>query len=335
MTSQPVPEAASTAPDDDLLCHCRKVPYGTVRSAIDGGQARSLADVQRATTACTRCFGCRFEIEDILQESLGAAYRRTRFVTRPEDEAGTGRRAWVARVLRRAPAPPAPKRMYTPVLHGLDGAVRTRVVLFHWHEDGEPPAPIDVRADLLALDGTRVAVWHSAIAAGTSAVLDVAALVGVEGLGGAGTLKLVLDADRVGSLRPYFQLVTPGGITSTHEKSSPKDPVSAVRDRGYFWTFPVGAGPRGSRAWFYAVNAVPSPLTGRELVWHATDGEEVRAPFPDLELDQAALIPLHEHFPRICTGGVGGSVRLTPTTHVAGHILRHDEGTDQWRVQHL
>jgi bacterioferritin-associated ferredoxin len=333
MPSQTAPEAASTARDDQLVCHCRKVPYGEVRSAIDEGHARSLADVQRATTACTRCFGCRFEIEEMLQERLGDAYRRTRFVTRPDDETATGWRARLDRLLRRAPAPPTPKRMYLPVLHGLDGAVRTRVVLFHWHEGGDPPEPIDVRADLLALDGTRIAVWHAAIAAGTSAVLDVAALDGVEGLGDRGTLKLVLDAERVGSLRPYFHLVTPGGITSTHEKSSPKR--MAVGERRYFWTFPVGAGPQGSRAWFYAVNAVPAPLTGRELVWHATDGEELRTPFPELELDQAALIPLHEHFPRIGTGGVGGSVRLTPTTHVAGHILRHDHETDRWRVQHL
>jgi hypothetical protein len=226
--------------------------------------------------------------------------------------------------------------MYMPVLHGLDGDVRTRVVLFHWHEEGEPPAPIDVRADLLALDGTRLAVWHAAIEAGRSAVLDVATLDGVERLtGGAGTLKLVLDADKVGSLRPYFHLITPSGVTSTHEKSSPKNPVSAVRDRGYFWTFPVGAGAEPSRAWFYAANAVPSPLTGRELVWHATDGEEVRIPFPELELDQAAMVPLLEHAARIGAGGIGGSVRLTPTTHVAGHILRHDEETDRWRVQHL
>jgi hypothetical protein len=223
--------------------------------------------------------------------------------------------------------------MYMPVLHGLDGAVRTRVVLFHWHEQGKPPAPIDVRADLLALDGTRLAVWQAAIAAGRSAVLDVAALDNVDRLEGAGTLKLVLDSHKVGSLRPYFHLVTPAGITSTHEKSSPRK--AAVRPRGYHWTFPVGAGAAPSHAWFYAVNAAPAPLSGRELVWHATDGEEVRMPFPDLELDQAALVPLHEHAARLGAGGVGGSVRLTPTTHVAGHILRHDPETDAWRVQHL
>jgi hypothetical protein len=28
-------------------------------------------------------------------------------------------------------------------------------------------------------------------------------------------------------------------------------------------------------------------------------------------------------------------VRLEPTTHVAGHILRHHPRTDRWRVQHL
>ena len=34
-------------------------------------------------------------------------------------------------------------------------------------------------------------------------------------------------------------------------------------------------------------------------------------------------------------GGVGGTVRLDPSAHVAGHIIRFDPEADAWRVQHL
>src|SRR5436190_670548 len=131
-----------------LICHCRKVPYDDVEAVIGAGRATTLADIQRETTACTRCFGCRFEIERML----------------------------------------------------------------------------DVHA-LLEEHGT---------------VLP----------GGIGTLKVVLDADRVASLRPYFQLITPGGITSTHEKGSPRS-GRITKPRGYHWIFPVGYADEPGAAYFF------------------------------------------------------------------------------------
>ena len=58
----------------DIVCHCLQVPYDQVRQAIAGG-ATGIADLQRQTRACTRCFGCRFELEALLRKQLGDAFR--------------------------------------------------------------------------------------------------------------------------------------------------------------------------------------------------------------------------------------------------------------------
>ena len=67
-----LPSAASPASTGeaqaDIVCHCLQVPYEDVRRAVANG-ATGIADVQRATTACTKCFGCRFEIEALLRSS--------------------------------------------------------------------------------------------------------------------------------------------------------------------------------------------------------------------------------------------------------------------------
>lgn len=316
---------------EDLVCHCRRVTYGTVDEAIHAGRATSLADVQRATTACTRCFGCRFEIERMLEGALGDAYVRAPFLTRPEED---------PTLAVRGPGGATtgiPKRMYMPVLHGAGGStVRTRVVVFFWHEGADRPAPIELRADLLRLNGTRLGVSNAVVAPGQSAVIEVGEMDGADRLsGGIGTLKIVVEAERVGSLRPYFQFVSRGGVTSTHEKSSPRKETAKTHNRSYYWVFPVGAGPDPSQAFYYAVNATTLPISGRELVWHGVDGEESRAPVPDLELDQGVMAPLHELFPSVGAGGHAGTVRLSPSAHVAGHIIRFDPRTDRWRVQHL
>src|SRR4051794_41453379 len=65
-----------------FVCHCLRVPYATVDTAIDKG-ARSIADLQRATKACTRCFGCRFELEGLLRERLGEAFHHEATVSVP------------------------------------------------------------------------------------------------------------------------------------------------------------------------------------------------------------------------------------------------------------
>lgn len=314
----------------DLICHCRRVPYGTVEAAIDAGAACSLADVQRETTACTRCFGCRFELERMLEEKLGDKYVKTTFLGRPEDDTSTEGPG-------RASTHQVPKRMYMPILHGARGSsVRTRVVIYHWHEDGDRPEPVDVRADLLGLDGERHAVWHAQVAPTESVVLNIADMDGLDKLAdGFGTLKLVVEAERVGSLRPYFHFESAGGITSTHEKSSPRKESIKVHNRRYYWVFPFGAGPRPAESYFYCANATTFPLTEREFVLNCTDGHRSRRAMADLELDQSVVAPLHEYFPAMLDPERAGTVRIRPAAHVAGHIIRYEPDVDLWRVQHL
>lgn len=323
--------------DTRLVCHCRKVPYAAVENAVQSGQASTLFEVQRETTACTRCFGCRFEIENLLEEHLGERYQRSGFVSLPTDSAPSGVRGRLRRLLRRTPQV-LPKRMYMPLLDGFHGDVRTRVVLFHWHEDGmPPPEPVALRADVLALDGSRLAVWETRVPPRCSGILDVRALLDEERTalpGGIGILKIVLDAERVASLRPYFQLITPTGVTSTHEKASPKA-GRISKQRHYHWVFPVGYADRPASAYFFATNTLVDPLCDQELVWRNEAGDETRMVLPDLELDQSVCVALHEHAPAIGEGREAGSVRLEPASHVAGFIIWHDSDGDSWRVQHL
>jgi len=330
MTTPLTPQPMNVHRSADYVCHCRRVVYGRVEAAIESGQAHSLADIQRTTTACTRCFGCRFELERMLKDKLGDAYRKSDFLSRPElgsDAKGAGRTT----------VPHAPKRMYMPVLQGAAGSsVRTKVVIYHWHEGDDPPEPVDVRADLLGLDGQRHSVWYASVAPRESVILEVGEMDGADQLtDGFGTLKLVVEAERVGSLRPYFHFTTDGGITSTHEKSSPRRQSENVHNRKYSWIFPFGAGARPAHAYFYSANATTAPLTEREFVLNTTDGERRRAPMPDLELDQAVMAPLHELFPAMLEPDCSGTVRVAPTAHLAGHIIRHEPDVDLWRVQHL
>ena len=299
-----------------LVCHCRKVEYHTVRKAIGGG-ARTIADLQRATTACTRCFGCRSELERILKLHLGDAYRHQATVTLPPEFRK-------ARTIR---------SMYMPVLAGFRGSpVDTRVIVFNWEG---PEEPVGFRLDLLTLEGERVHVWNDAVSNGCSAVIEIARDdVGALLPDGVGVVKLILDTAEVGSLRPYFHFDTPSGITTTHEKKGAADPNRRV-DRRYHWIFPVGYGNRTEEAYFFATNTQMEPMRG-ELVWTSDDGETERAPFEPVEFDQTLCAPLHESFPTIASGAVGGSVRLAPATHaVAGFMIRHDPERHLWKVQHL
>ena len=330
MAGEATPLAVRSERATDLVCHCRRVPYGRVEAAIDDGNARSLADVQRTTTACTRCFGCRFELERMLEEKLGDEYVKTTFLGRPDNDTGTDGPG-------RASTHQVPKRMYMPVLHGARGStVRTRVVIYHWHEGSDNPEPVDVRADLLGLDGERHGVWHAQVAPMQSVLLDIGQMEGVDRLAdGFGTIKLVVEAERVGSLRPYFHFESAGGITSTHEKSSPRKESIKVHNRRYHWVFPFGAGPRPAESFFYCANATMFPLADREFVLNCTDGHRSRAPMPDLELDQSVMAPLHEYFPAMLDSERAGTVRVRPAAHIAGHIIRYEPDVDLWRVQHL
>src|SRR3989442_810911 len=98
--------SARTVDGAAILCHCRQVHYRDVEAAIEDG-ARSLNDLQRQTTACTRCFGCRFELEALLRERLGPAYVESEVLTRIERRHAEARRG-----RRRAPlaAPVLPHR---------------------------------------------------------------------------------------------------------------------------------------------------------------------------------------------------------------------------------
>jgi len=299
-----------------LVCHCRKVEYSTVRHAIGKG-SRTVADLQRSTTACTRCFGCRSELERMLRLHLGDAFRHEPTVTLPPEYA------------RIAPTRP----MYMPVLAGFRGAeVDTKVIVFNWEG---PEKPVAFRADLLRLDGVRVHVWNQEVSYGCSGVLDLSReAIGLLLPDGVGVIKLILEIDEVGSLRPYFHFVTPTCVSSTHEKKGPADPNRRT-DRKYHWIFPIGLGERQEEAYFFCTNTQMEPMVS-ELVWQSDGKGSASAPVPTLEFDHSACVPLHEHFPAIATGAEGGSVRLAPATHaVAGFIIRHEPEGQLWRVQHL
>src|SRR5687768_10999897 len=124
MTVEANPTPAARA-SDELICHCRQVTYDTVRSAVRDARVASLAEVQRETTACTRCFGCRFEVEGVLRDELGERYVPAVVVTRDPsaDDRATLRtrlRARVRGVRERVNTLP-PQKMYMPVLQGFAG----------------------------------------------------------------------------------------------------------------------------------------------------------------------------------------------------------------------
>jgi bacterioferritin-associated ferredoxin len=308
-------ERTADEKQSQFVCHCKHVPYRTVRRAIRGG-AQSIADIQRATTACTRCFGCRFELEGLLKDAYGDAYRHETTISLPEKLAAVR----------------LPRAMHMPVLVGFrDYDVDTRVIVFNWEG---PKRPVGFRADLVTLDGTRVQALEHSVASGCSEVLEfrrdeVAPLLP----DGIGVVKLVLDTEEIGSLRPYFQLVTPTCISSTHEKKGPARPDRDVA-RNYHWIFPVGAGRRNDESYFFCTNTQTMPM-GHRLVWQSNSGVTESTELPALEFGQSACIPLHERFETI-NSGQGGAVRLDPATHVvAGFMIRHEPETQLWRVQHL
>jgi bacterioferritin-associated ferredoxin len=333
--SRSVVTTSAEARPDAIVCHCRQVSYGTVEKAIRGGRATSLGDVQRKTTACTRCFGCRFELERMLVAELGDRYRPAPAATLVEHD--TSR---LHRLVRRVrPRPEVlPRRMYMPVLEGYGGSdVTTRVTIFNWRDehDTDGSATPTVRADLLALDGTRLAVWESAVPPRGTAVLEVRTLFEQAGrAGGAAVVKLVVDASTLASLRPYFHYVSPGGVTTTHEKAGGRHPDD-LPARWYHWVFPMGESRIEDDPYVFLLNTQTEPMTGQELIWAGVDGSEQRWPVPSLELDQSVFVPLREALPRSAEGRAG-TVRLAPPLHkVAGHMMRHEREADRWRVQHL
>ena len=309
-----------------LVCHCRQVSRDTVAAAIESGRATSLPDIQRQTTACTRCFGCRFDLERMLREALGDAYAPTPFLTRPEGLESSGRKT-------------LPRRMYMPVFDGYRGHdVSTRVVIFNWGDEADNASnPVRARADLLAMDGTRLDVWETTIEPRCSAVLDGRELF-PDSLreAGIGVIKLVVDAHELGSLRPYFHLMTPTSISTTHEKTGPHNLDRGVSPRRYNFLFPIARADREEEVYLFATNTEVETMEGQELVWRSQEGDEERVPVPRLELDQSACVALHEAFPAIASGTGEGTVRLEPPLHkVAGFMLRIEPQRKLWKIQHL
>jgi len=341
MSSVELPTIDAARASDELICHCRQVPYAVVRGAVRDGGATTLADVQKQTTACTRCFGCRFEVEGLLREELGERYVPAAVVRRDlraERQATLGLRLHSrVRRAREQVAAAGPQKMYMPVLEGFNGYdVTTRLVLFNLHDERtEPGEAVSVRADLTRLDGRRQDVWRTTIPPKNTTILDVGAMLHADSLPeGIGVVKLVLDAEVVGSLRPYFHLISPGGITSTHEKRGPRRP-HRIAERSYHWIFPLAPNPRRNEAWLFFMNTQTAPIQGARLALRTDSGHEQSIAVPRLELDQGACIPLHDHFAPVRDGTARGSVRLTPSVHVAGWIIHRDVEADLWRVQHL
>lgn len=332
-----VQQGGAVQASGELICHCRQVPYETVREAVRSGRACTLAEVQSETTACTKCFGCRFEVEGLLSEELGDRYVPAAAVTRLEEPPKTVRSRLGRRLLRaRNPVPTPAQKMYLPVLEGLGGSdVTTRIVLFNLHDEREADErTVAVRADLTRLDGSRQDVWQATVPPKRTSMLDVGQIAGSALPDGVGILKLVTDAQALGSLRPYFQFITPSGITSTHEKRSPRRP-DKPSTRRYHWIFPIAPKARPDEAWLFFVNTRAAAIEGCKLSYRSDDGHEESIDVPKLELDQGVCVPLHEHFTAIGDGTASGSVRLTPSVHVAGWIIRRDVEADLWRVQHL
>jgi bacterioferritin-associated ferredoxin len=313
---QPTGPRTADETQAEFVCHCKHVPYQDVSKAIRRG-AKTMADIQRTTSACTRCFGCRFELERMLTDAYGAAYHREATIALPEK---------LAKV--RSPRP-----MYMPVLAGFRGNdVDTRVIVFNWEG---PDTPIAFRADLLTLDGARVQALEHSVAPGCSVILDY----GREQIGellpdGIGVVKLILETEEVGSLRPYFQFITPTCISSTHEKKAPSKP-QRIEQRKYHWIFPVGGGRRADESYLFMTNTQTTPMEGQRLVWQNDGGAPETTDLETLEFSQSACVPLHERFETL-NAGEGGAVRLEPATHVvAGFMIRHEPEKQLWRVQHL
>jgi bacterioferritin-associated ferredoxin len=301
----------------DIVCHCMQVPYSTVRRAIAEG-AGGIADIQRRTKACTRCFGCRFELEALLAEQLGDSFRHEARVVPPKDYDRT-----------RIPQP-----MYMPVLAGYGGYdVDTRLIVFNWEG---PREPARFRLDLMLPTAERVGAWREEAPSGGSAVIDLSRdRIGELLPGGLGLAKIVLDRAEVGSLRPYFHLQTPTSVTTTHEKKGPKNP-SRHGPRSYHWIFPIGRAARPEEVYFHFVNTQLEPMRDQRLLWQSVDGETVAVPLPPAEFEQSVIVPLHEHVPSVASGSAAGSVRLDPPLFkVAGFMLRHEPESQLWRVQHL
>jgi nitrite reductase (NADH) large subunit len=53
--------------DDELVCYCFEITYGTIKKAIKNG-AKTTEEITDQTEAGLACGGCIVELEEILEE---------------------------------------------------------------------------------------------------------------------------------------------------------------------------------------------------------------------------------------------------------------------------
>ena len=96
--------------------------------------------------------------------------------------------------------PPA-ERPATPGSNEIASGVHpvtSRISVFNWRDEHSTDVPPPtVRADLLALDGTRIAVWEATVEPRCTAKIEIRALIQDRDLpGDVGAIKLVTEAEQ-------------------------------------------------------------------------------------------------------------------------------------------
>jgi NAD(P)H-nitrite reductase large subunit len=56
----------ASTPEDDILCYCEWLTRDEVIAAIP--YARNLKELRESTRACTTCFGCEGDLDDLVAE---------------------------------------------------------------------------------------------------------------------------------------------------------------------------------------------------------------------------------------------------------------------------
>jgi len=61
-----MPAQTRTQSADTLICHCYQVKASTIRTAIDEGDAETIAEITRLTDAGNGCGSCQCRIQRLL-----------------------------------------------------------------------------------------------------------------------------------------------------------------------------------------------------------------------------------------------------------------------------
>ena len=54
----------ASTPEDDILCYCEWLTRGEIVAAIP--YVRTLKELRESTRACTTCFGCEGDLDDLV-----------------------------------------------------------------------------------------------------------------------------------------------------------------------------------------------------------------------------------------------------------------------------